>query len=538
MLRYLIILISFSLLMPAQASRLALVIGNGNYNPSFNQLGLGALANPGNDATDVAKVLQKLGFEVILRTDATRKTMRRAMHNFSQRLEQQSGGVGLFYFSGHGFQYNNINYLLPLRADIQHSVDIDSESFRANEMLLRMEGANQHGVNLVIMDACRSSIPANFFREGKGFSKGGFTSMQAPIGSLIAYSTAPNTTSWGGLPNERNSVYTKHLLQALQQKAHLDIAGLFRQVRKGVIQETRNTEEIQVPWESTSLTDSFYFAVQDGGNEPGTVFQDRLKKGGVGPEMVVIPAGRFRMGDIQGGGNSDEKPVHWVNIQQFAMGKFEVTVGEFRQFVNATYYKTEAEKGDGCYVYDDGWKKKKDANWRNPYFSQNDKHPVVCVSWNDATAYAEWLNQQTGKQYRLPSEAEWEYAARAGTETKYWWGNKIGHNRANCFENQCGDNFKYTAPVGSFDPNSFGLYDTVGNVWEWIADSWSEDYTNAPNDGKIRTVGVNESYRVLRGGSWGLNSLNTRAADRSRNDPDSRDSFVGFRVVRRVARTH
>jgi len=538
MLRYLIILISFSLLMPAQASRLALVIGNGNYNPSFNQLGLGALANPGNDATDVAKVLQKLGFEVILRTDATRKTMRRAMHNFSQRLEQQSGGVGLFYFSGHGFQYNNINYLLPLRADIQHSVDIDSESFRANEMLLRMEGANQHGVNLVIMDACRSSIPANFFREGKGFSKGGFTSMQAPIGSLIAYSTAPNTTSWGGLPNERNSVYTKHLLQALQQKAHLDIAGLFRQVRKGVIQETRNTEEIQVPWESTSLTDSFYFAVQDGGNEPGTVFQDRLKKGGVGPEMVVIPAGRFRMGDIQGGGNSDEKPVHWVNIQQFAMGKFEVTVGEFRQFVNATYYKTEAEKGDGCYVYDDGWKKKKDANWRNPYFSQNDKHPVVCVSWNDATAYAEWLNQQTGKQYRLPSEAEWEYAARAGTETKYWWGNKIGHNRANCFENQCGDNFKYTAPVGSFDPNSFGLYDTVGNVWEWIADSWSEDYTNAPNDGKIRTVGVNESYRVLRGGSWDSNSDLTRAALRNRDYPDSRNSDVGFRVVRRVARTH
>jgi len=594
MLRYLIILISFSVLMPAQASRLALVIGNGNYNPSFNQLRLGTLENPSNDATDIAKVLQKLGFEVILRTNATRKTMRRAMHDFSQRLEQQHGGVGLFYFSGHGFQYNNINYLLPLRADIQRSVDIDSESFRADDMLSSMEDTNRHGVNLVIMDACRESIPANFFREGKGLSKGGFTNMQAPIGSLIAYSTAPNTTSWGGLPTERNSVYTKHLLKALQNKPDLNITYLLMSVRKNVIQETQDAEVQQVPWDSVSLTKPFCFtqclseqeeqlrlqvaelkrqqaelekqrqqAKLERKRQPdqtfevletskvfdaqiaGTVFRDRLKNGSFGPEMVVIPTGRFQMG-----GRYSQKyhhltteiPVHWVDIRyEFAMGKYEVTNAEFVQFLNVIKRRGSKEK-PWFETEREDYNSHIKGSVNNFYVESNyEMHPVIEVSWYGAVAYAKWMSKQTGEEYRLPSEAEWEYAARAGTETRYWWGNDAGENKANCRNLYCNHSFKYTAPVGSFNANQFGLYDTVGNVWEWVADGWHEDYTNAPNDGRIWTVDADDSLRVQRGGSWLDSPYGSRMnnAARVQYTPNSRDSNVGFRVVRRVvARTN
>ena len=274
-------------------------------------------------------------------------------------------------------------------------------------------------------------------------------------------------------------------------------------------------------------------------------FQDRLKDGSLGPKMVWIPAGTFRMGDIQGGGGSDEKPVHRVSVSRFAMGVYEVTVGEFRQFVNATGYKTEAEKGDGCYTFNNGglWNKVRNANWRNPNFSQNDNHPVVCVSWNDATAYAKWLSQQTGKEYRLPSEAEWEYAARAGTTTKYWWGNTASHEYANYGTDNCcsglakgKDRWKYTAPVGSFEPNPFGIYDTVGNVWEWCADSWHGSYKGAPTDGQVWRGG-DENRRVLRGGSWNYTPGYARTANRNWNDSDVRIDNLGFRVVSSVART-
>jgi formylglycine-generating enzyme required for sulfatase activity len=247
---------------------------------------------------------------------------------------------------------------------------------------------------------------------------------------------------------------------------------------------------------------------------PGQVFRDRLRSGGYGPEMVVIPAGGFQMGDIQGSGDSYEKPVHWVNIRQFAMGKYEVTFAEYDKFAQATGRKKPDDKGWG-----------------------RGRRPVILVSWNDAVAYTKWLSQQTGELYRLPSESEWEYAARGRTHTKFWWGNDIGKNRANCHNSYCGDNFKYTSPVGYFSANPFGLYDTVGNVWEWIFDSWHKDYTNAPNDGRIWAAGADNRFRVLRGGSWTYDPNCTRAAGRYRDDPDNRYDVIGFRLVRRVART-
>ncbi len=236
------------------------------------------------------------------------------------------------------------------------------------------------------------------------------------------------------------------------------------------------------------------------------VFQDRLRGGGLGPKMVRIPAGSFRMGDIQGGGGSDEQPVHRVSVGKFAMGMYEVTFAEYDKFADAT-----------------GRKKPDDEGWGRG------NRPVINVSWNDATAYAKWLSNQTGKKYRLPTEAEWEYAARAGTETKYWWGNDIGKNRANC--DSCGSQWdnKQTAPVGSFSANQFGLYDTVGNLWEWTCSEYEKKY-----NGKEKQCVRNASRLSLRGGSWNYNARLVRSAYRINWWSTFRLHNVGFRVSRLV----
>jgi len=272
----------------------------------------------------------------------------------------------------------------------------------------------------------------------------------------------------------------------------------------------------------------------NGKKKPGDIFRDRLQNGGEGPEMVVIATGRFQMGDITGNGSSDEKPVHEVSVDSFAIGKFEVTVDEYMRFVKATnsHAPEWLEKGSQYNIEtgsDNHYKKLGSA-------LTNENHPIVGISWHDAVAYTEWLSEQTGQQYRLSTEAEWEYAARAGTDTDYWWGNEIGKNRANCYDSGSKWSGKSTSPVGSFEANPFGLYDTVGNAWEWCADNWHENYEGAPSDGSV-WKGGNESRRVLRGGSWNYYPDDARAAVRYRLDPDDRDSSVGFRVVRRVART-
>ncbi|MEK8020315.1 MAG: SUMF1/EgtB/PvdO family nonheme iron enzyme [Candidatus Parabeggiatoa sp.] len=200
------------------------------------------------------------------------------------------------------------------------------------------------------------------------------------------------------------------------------------------------------------------------------------------------------------------------------MGRYPLTVAEFRQFVEATGYQTEAEKG------------KDTSNWRNPSFPQQDDQPVVRISWNDAMAYIDWLTQQTDQKYCLPSEAQWEYAARAGTDTDYWWGNEIGQNRAVCYK--CGSQWdnKQTAPVGSFEPNPFGLYDTVGNVWEWCADAWHKNYEGAPTNGSVWEG--DSSLFVLRGGSWGFVAMWVRSESRFRGQRIGRNGGVGVRLAR------
>ena len=237
--------------------------------------------------------------------------------------------------------------------------------------------------------------------------------------------------------------------------------------------------------------------------------QDKLKDGGVGPLMVVVPTGSFIMGDILGGGDETELPLRKVTIgRPFAIGMYEVTFEEYDRFVRMT---------DRSFP--------KDKNWGR------DNRPVINVNWNDAKAYVKWLSKQTGKKYRLPTEAEWEYVARAGNQTRYTWGDELGINNANC--KGCGslwDNAQ-TAPVGKFKANGFGLYDLQGNVREWVEDCFYEEYGATHLDGSARLIG-NCRMRGARGGSWRGTEDTLRTAKRRWSPIRFRSDMIGIRVVR------
>jgi formylglycine-generating enzyme required for sulfatase activity len=595
--------------------RFALVIGNSAYHQEDL-----VLDNPVNDAADLAKVLRQLGFEVVKKTNLSKREMETAIDQFSQKLDNNKG-VGLFYFSGHGSQYKGVNYMLPVDVEsLTGAWQLRHKTVSVDYILDGMKAA-MNQVNIIILDACRD-LPA--------FAKGDMMpglSMEIPIpGSVIAYAAAPGGVAASGV-GERNSPYVKHLMKWMQAP-NLSIDEVFTKVGEAVKTETYGN---QLPGYYKQLYKPFYFKQQktskiaqllrvcqrhfkngrlSGGSgtawgcyqavlekdqtnaealaglekvekryvdlirsalkkkqvdlaerylaglrtvslgsaqlprleaelsalkasqtpppQPsprdtfvaGKVFQDRLQDGSKGPEMVWIPAGSFKMGDVQGGGYDNEQPVHDVFIGRFAMGRYEVTFAEYDKFAEATGRDKPSDKGWG-----------------------RGNRPVIYVSWYDATAYAEWLSQQTGQKYRLPTEAEWEYAARAGTDTKYWWGNTASHEYANYgVDSGWGglakgkDRWKYTAPVGSFAPNPFGIYDTVGNVWEWTCSEYENRYNGKENTCKnkatIKKDGENKSHFVLRGGSWGIGAGWTRTADRNGWQPTVRIRLVGFRLAR------
>ena len=230
------------------------------------------------------------------------------------------------------------------------------------------------------------------------------------------------------------------------------------------------------------------------------------------PDMVAIPAGTFRMGCVtRGNCDNDERPVHEVRVPAFELSRYEVTFAQ---------WDVCAEYGDCRWVGDEDWGR--------------GNRPVINVSWHDAQQFLSWLSAETGEPYRLPSEAEWEYAARAGAVTRYWWGNEVGRGRANC--DGCGSEWdgERTAPVGSFWANAFDLHDMHGNVWEWVEDCWNDSYRGAPTNGIARRSGDCDR-RVSRGGSWFNNPWIMRSANRSGSSSGIRANGLGLRVARSLA---
>lgn len=270
------------------------------------------------------------------------------------------------------------------------------------------------------------------------------------------------------------------------------------------------------------------------------------------PELVEIPAGRFVMGAAPGEEARENlapefrhrsEPQRTVAVRRFSAGRYEITKAQYRAFVEAT-----GRRGEGCF----GWTGAQfeldpTKDWRNPGYPQDDMHPVTCVSWEDASAYAAWLSERTGRRYRLLTEAEWEYAARAGTATPRFWGDAANAcEYANAADvataaqvavarswdsAKCNDRHPYTAPVGSFRPNAFGLHDMLGNAAEWTEDCWNATYRGAPSDGSAAAHG-DCALRAVRGGAWDDAPVGVRAAYRVGSPTTVRVYSRGFRVAR------
>lgn len=299
-------------------------------------------------------------------------------------------------------------------------------------------------------------------------------------------------------------------------------------------------------------------AIAEDALRPGSAFKDCEDC----PEMVVLPAGTFMMGstpeettlaEVRADAAQREQPKHAVTLAKpFAIGKYEVTLAEYRAFVTAT----NRPDPDRCITWTEStntWGEVEGASWQNAQFYQGEDHPVGCLDLVDVRDYAAWLSEVTGHSYRVPSEAEWEYAARGGTATNQTWGNTMEDmcrfanasdlTRADVHQGvrdtptrffDCRDGFVYTAPVGSFPPNAYGLHDMVGNIWEWVEDCFIIGYDGAPTDGSIRYDENNCDRLIVRGGGWYARNWFMRPAGRSREHPEYRSTTLGLRVVRDI----
>lgn len=523
--------------------RIALVVGNAAYRE-------GPLRNSVNDAKAVAQALGRAGFNVILREDADRATMYEAITDFGDRL-REGKGVGLFYFSGHGMQVDGRNYMVPVGARITSERMVEPEAIDVNRVLGEMDAARGR-VNVVILDACRDNPYARAFRS----QSRGLAQMDAPQGTLIAYATAPGKTALDGVGT--NSPYTAALVKQLAVPG-LSIESLFKRVRVEVLSATNSRQQ---PWESSSLIGEFFFILPSEISAGTTAGEHPVQPHVVvsvlppttphmrvgrddGAEMVLVPAGEFWMGsrreDIVDAQSQcrrlgvpalcdrfdDEMPPHVVFLDAFYIDRYEVTNSRFSRFVQETGYRTTAEREGSSVLWQPrtGWVRTEGADWRRPKgpgSSAEPRHPVVHVSWYDADAYCTWSGN------RLPTEAEWEKAARGTDRRRYPWGNAWDSRKANA-EYAVGT----AAAVGSYpagaSPN--GVEDLAGNVAEWVADWFDASYyKNSPDrnpQGPTR-----RDQKVLRGGSWDNPSWSVTVTFRRSNIPTMRIDLAGFRCAR------
>ena len=474
----------FLLTAPALAAggRYALVIGNSAYKEK-------PLKNPANDARDIASTLRELGFEVILRENAGLTQMEQAVDLFWASLKK--GGTGLFFFAGHGMQVKGVNYLVPVDANIQLEQDVKIRCLDVNLVLGRMENAG-NPLNLVILDACRNNPFARAWRNaGQGLAK-----MDAPMGTLIAYATAPDSVAADGAG--RNGVYTQHLLQ-LMRAPGLTIENVLKQTRIGVI---RDTDKRQIPWESSSLTGEFYFKPGVAGQtqpsellalgatpkgapkpvapEPSVEHKvgDSWTDPATGMEFLWVPGGTYVMGCGPWSDSCDSMnaPAHSVQLSGFWIGKYEVTQGQWQKVMGSNPSK----------------------------FKKGDNYPVEMVSWGDAKGFGAKMSSLGLFKFRLPTEAEWEYAARSGGREEEFAGSEEVDLVAWYEDNSGGSSHA----VGTKAPNGLGLYDMSGNIGEWIEDVFRY-YTASPQENPVFRKGASATVagtdipaRLDRGGSW------------------------------------
>lgn len=515
--RLALILLVLALALPvAAADKVALVIGNSAYRHAP------ALPNPGNDARAVADLLTGMGFEVVAGYDLDKAGLDAKVQDFARAL----GGAdtALVFYAGHGLQVEGRNFLVPIDARLASEADLDFEAVDMDLILRQLE--RRQRTNLVFLDACRDNPLAGNLARSMGAARSagigrGLARIDGGLGTLIAYATQPGNIAADGTGN--HSPFTEALLRHLPTPG-LEVRQALSRVRKDVVEATDGK---QVPWDHSSLMGDFILnpapaepqtaarlpAVPDL-PAPGSTFQDCPDC----PTLVVVPGGRYTMGSDRG--TAWERPAHTVTVAPFALGRTEVTFDQYAACVQAG--ACPRLPGDMGYGRGD--------------------RPVIDVGWDEAQDYVRWLSRRTGKVYRLPTEAEWEYAARAGSAGRWAWGadpaaacrhgNVADRAHGAAWGTPCDDGARATAPVGRYAANAFGLHDMSGNVWEWVEDCWHEGYQGAPADGSAWTQGGDCTARVIRGGAWNFAAEDARVTNRGGNDIPNRTPFIGFRVAR------
>ena len=481
----------------ADKKKYAVIVGVNNYIDNT----ISNLEYAVNDAKCMAEFFEWQGYEVelLVGSEANNDEIKARLESFtseSSKAEPIRGSL-VFAFSGHGFQHNKKNYLATPGTKRD---DLDDTALAIDTVTAILE-QTKFRQRVLFIDACRNDASKSVYDKEQTFSED-----KASEGLAILYSTKANSLSW---EDEGLGVFTRYLLEGLQGKAASDdgLVTFDRLSRYVVDPVKRHVREKfgkeQIPYIGGERTGEFVLAKVN----PLRVVPDSFKQN-YEPDMVNIGSGSFSMGDLTGDGLYEEQPVHNVQIGSFRMSKHEITFEQYDIYVESAGVKKPADKGWG-----------------------RGKRPVVNVNWYDVQGYIHWLNQQTGKHFRLPTESEWEYVARAGSKTKYHWGNDSGNNRADCEGCKGPWDDRQTAPVGSFAPNAWGLYDMHGNVKEWVEDNWHDHYEGAPTDGSAWIDGGNASHRVLRGGSWDSVPWGIRSAYRSDGYAGKRMDNVGFRLA-------
>ena len=568
-----------------QEARVALVIGNGAYKDA-------PLRNPVNDAQAMAAAVKACGFTVTRLENATRSQMREAIRAFGAKIAE--GGVGLFYYAGHGMQVKGRNYLIPVGADIAQEDEVEGEAVEVDAVLAKMETARNR-LNILILDACRD----NPFGRSSRSSQHGLATMDAPTGTYVAFATAPGRTAADG--SGANGMYTHALLRQLKNPG-LKLEDVFKRTRAEVLEASGQK---QTPWENSSIVGDFYFlqgsdpkpvgtsdagtalppppiaAAQVGGlqvsvNAPAAqIYVDGELRGTASPkaalnvkdlpvgratlrveapghkaqeqaieiqqgqwtqaklvlEKTTSPAARLRPQDPSGGTTTQAQGGAERNVDLgngFRMTLVQIPAGTFLMGSNSGSDADESPAHEVT-ISHDFWLGKYDvtqAQWQavmgsTPSTFKGADLPVEQVSWDDCQQFLARLNAQGKGTFRLPTEAEWEYSCRAGTT-----GERYGDLDAIAWSD--GNSGSTTHPVGQKQANAFGLYDMIGNVWQWCQD-WFGAYPGASvTDPRGPNYG---SARVLRGGSWRSNGSFARSAYRGYSPTGYHDGPLGFRVV-------
>ncbi len=516
-----------------QSNHAAIVVGVEAYNERLT--GFRKLDYAADDASLISSALQSIGYpqqqiEVLTDTDATKDIVLNRIRQRAKALGKD--GTLVFFFSGHGFAQGDENYLATYGA-VANDLGGSGLAVRDVVAAIRQSGVRRA---VLLLDACRNDPT-----PGSKSVNVGFAAVNAGEGIKILLSTGRGEVSWEH-PDLQHGVFSYFLANGLRDGKQ-QFSQLADYVEREVTAWTVSRKvQTQKPFRSGEHRGGDFLlasAATPSSPQPEPVPEPPTPvtrpepvqvqpaptpstSKAIEPEMVNIPAGTFTMGckedrdNVEGGCLDDEKPAHEVSISAFQLAATDVT---FEQW-------DACEAAKVCpHANDQGWGR--------------GNRPVINVSWNDAKTYLQWLSKESGKAYRLPSEAEWEYAARAGTTTAYPWGSKASHAFANYGKDECcgglvsgKDQWVNTSPVGSFAANPFGLYDMNGNVLQWVEDCYVNSYTDASVDGSARQgCGANAS-RVLRGGSWNIKPRWLRSAYRFNVTPDFRTIYVGFRAAR------